>query len=396
MHDFLEGLMPGRENIIYWKNGLGIRVNKKSSVYVVKYYFAGKARWRKLASTKLITQDKAEQIAEQIKAHAQHGIDPEPLIVTLLDLQGLPKNSGISWKKFRSIYIDDIRERLESWQKVESRLRRHTAIWDNRALLSITKTDIKDLHKLITKGVPGRKGTPTEANRLLEDLSAAFKFAIEENFVGSTFQNPAKGVKRNKIDTDVTFIRKDQMKRIGVEIDKLPDSYQKWCIKLDFYLGLRISNCRMFRWEWIDMEEGLIYLPKGVMKRRTEHVLPITTPVRRLLESIPRKPDSPFVFPGKMNGTCIARVDKHWKKIRKAAGLEHLTVHSIRHTAGSWLLHQTGDQNLVGKVLHHSTQEATRIYAQHDTESIRSPMEDYALRMEAYLENPDRSDARAQ
>lgn len=362
--------------------GLGVRHNKSGALtYICKYYFSGKAYSQKLAPFELLTIQQARDIVRKIKHHATNGIDPRPLWPSFLELVELPKNNrGITWKRMRKIYVIHARETKSSWKKDESRLRRHTAFyWDNRSLFSITNEDVKTLFKKLSKT------TPIEANHLLEDISSLYRVAKEQGFLSLNHANPTHGIKRNKKTKGIKFIRKDQMAKIAAAIHAMPKSYQLYCIMLDFYLGLRISPCKQLRWDWIDFEQEIIYLPASVMKNGEEQNLALTAPAKRLLEQIPRKDGSPFVFPGKSWGAPIATVQKQWAQIRKAAGCPNLTVHSIRHTVGSWLQHQTGDLKLVGEVLHHKSLKSTEIYANHFVGTVRSPFEIYALSVERYL-----------
>ncbi|MEY6433299.1 tyrosine-type recombinase/integrase [Thioalkalicoccus limnaeus] len=72
---------------------------------------------------------------------------------------------------------------------------------------------------------------------------------------------------------------------------------------------------------------------------------------------------------------------KPWNQVRKAAGVEDVRLHDLRRTVGSWLA-QSGDSlHLIGRVLSHSNQSTTGVYARFGEDSVRAALEQHGARI---------------
>jgi len=91
-----------------------------------------------------------------------------------------------------------------------------------------------------------------------------------------------------------------------------------------------------------------------------------------VLESIPRTPGSPWVFPGRFPGTHLVDLQGPWKIIRKRAGLEDVRIHDLRHTFASQALALGESLTMIGKLLGHTQVQTTARYAHLARNSIQS------------------------
>ena len=51
----------------------------------------------------------------------------------------------------------------------------------------------------------------------------------------------------------------------------------------------------------------------------------------QVLSALPRRPDNPWVFPGRVRGTRLRTLNASWQVVRKEAGLEDVRLHDLRH-----------------------------------------------------------------
>jgi len=134
----------------------------------------------------------------------------------------------------------------------------------NRKLSQIGQEDIfkfRDKVKSTPKQNGGGEVTDSTVNRALAGLRRIFNFAVlrkhmEENpfpaiAKSGLFYSEAKGLRN--------FFTEKQMNEI---IEASPKWLQPM-ILTSFYTGMRQSEVLGLKWEWIDLDEGVIYLPSS-------------------------------------------------------------------------------------------------------------------------------------
>ena len=109
----------------------------------------------------------------------------------------------------------------------------------------------------------------------------------------------------------------------------------------------------------------------------------LTQPCRRaapaavgLLETLPRRNDSPWVFPGgDRNGRLSGGLDRAWRIVRASAGLEDVRLHDLRHSFASRALALGETLPMIGKLLGHHDIETTARYAHLAQDSVQEAAE---------------------
>ena len=91
----------------------------------------------------------------------------------------------------------------------------------------------------------------------------------------------------------------------------------------------------------------------------------------------PEKP-SEYVFPplrDKGETLHLSQPARPFDRICKRAGIEGVTIHDLRRTAGAWLAANGASIPMIGKMLGHADLRATQIYARLDLNPVRVAME---------------------
>ena len=88
----------------------------------------------------------------------------------------------------------------------------------------------------------------------------------------------------------------------------------------------------------------------------------LNAPALALLHGIPRLVDNPFVICGERPGRHLANIEKPWRRIRKAAKLDDVRLHDLRHSFAS-VAASGGQRVIIGKMLGHSKASTTQRYA---------------------------------
>lgn len=365
--------------------GLGVRVTPKGrQTFVLKYQLNGKAYWIRIAAVELMTLDAARKLAIRMKLLAKSGQDPSMLLDQHLSDNQLSKTNSLTFGKFQKIYIEDhAKEFKSSWKKDQQRINDFfLPAWRERSLSSLTREDVSQAHKLINK-----KHGPIAANRAIETLSKMFNLAVFWGHLPDSFSNPTKGVKRYPEVARERFLTKEEIKRICIVLKDYPQKVAVEAIKLDLYTGLRVGTLLKLRWDWIDWDENTIAIPARADKTKRAQYLPLNQPAMRLLKRLQLSGSlSPFVFPGRLSGSHLTRIDKDWRKICQLANVKDATPHDMRRTVGSWVIQTTGNYAVVGKILNHTNQSTTAIYSRFAQDDIRSALDSFGLKMALHLE----------
>src|SRR5271169_4423074 len=70
------------------------------------------------------------------------------------------------------------------------------------------------------------------------------------------------------------------------------------------------------------------------------HLLPLPESAVSILESLPSRELSEWIFPGSGSTGHLAEPKKAWQRIRGRAGVPYVRIHDLRRTLGSWLAAQ--------------------------------------------------------
>jgi integrase len=146
----------------------------------------------------------------------------------------------------------------------------------------------------------------------------------------------------------------------------------KWKLILEMaaIMGMRRGEIRNLRWDYLDMPEAVIRLPKEATKTRRGRTVPVEPQILEALRALEplMRPTSPWVFP---NSEDAARpmnpTDRTWRRIQKRADVKG-KFHWLRHSNVSWAVRGGFAPKLVQKTRGMSSQVMDRIYTHADNE----------------------------
>jgi site-specific recombinase XerD len=120
--------------------------------------------------------------------------------------------------------------------------------------------------------------------------------------------------------------------------------------------GLRLTECMSLRQDCVDLEARELRVAGKGGKRR---VVPLLESTAGALASYlnERRPDPPFVFPGRTRTghAEIYNVEKTLKRACLRAGVEPFTPHQLRHLYATEMLRNGAKLEVVGRILGHSS-----------------------------------------
>ena len=154
--------------------------------------------------------------------------------------------------------------------------------------------------------------------------------------------------------------------------------------------GARKSELLQAQWVHVDWDRSELKIPDT--KAGRVHYIPLSGPALALLREIPKAEGNPFILVGRgprgataeekaKTPTHLVNISKPWNRVRKAAGVEDVRLHDLRRTVGSWLAQSGNSLHLIGRVLNHSNQSTTAVYARFGEDSVRAALEQHGAKI---------------
>ena len=91
--------------------------------------------------------------------------------------------------------------------------------------------------------------------------------------------------------------------------------------------------------------------------------VPLAPSAVRLLASLPRDEDNPWVIAGKLPGSYLTDLQHPWRRIRERVELPDVRIHDLRHSFASRALALGEGLPMIGKLLGHTQVQTTARYA---------------------------------
>jgi site-specific recombinase XerD len=99
------------------------------------------------------------------------------------------------------------------------------------------------------------------------------------------------------------------------------------------------------------------------------------------------KDDYDYVFINKQRGKPYTTIQKVWSRLRKAADLEHVRIHDLRHQYASFLVNSGRTLYEVQQILGHSTSKVTQRYSHLTTATLQDAAGSAAVRISEAMKN---------
>jgi len=246
-------------------------------------------------------------------------------------------------------YAKDIRERVENHLLPEV---------GNHPL-----EDIKPTHMRVALKQIEAKGLMETLKRSKQYASRIFRYGVGMGYCES---DPVRDLpsdifkKQDKTNFNHLTDRKDLFQLLNAIDSYVGDVSIRTALQLAPHLFLRPNELAGLRWDEVNLENSLIVIQAERMKKKREHLVPLSKQAKGLIESmLVFKDGNEFVFPSPM------RKARHINGQSLNVGLHSLgfkgmqTTHGFRHTA-STLLNENGfNGDYVEKQLAH--EEANKV-----------------------------------
>lgn len=370
---------PEARRFVIWdtdKPGFGLRVEPSGhKSFIVRYRANGGGRnapRRQMLVRgrpgEVLTADDARKAANRILAVVALGNDPQGALaakrqeLTVAGLCDLYLAEGVETKKASTLATD------------RGRIGRHIKpLLGARLISEVTSADVARFMRDVANGktaadvktkprgraiVEGGKGT---AARTVGLLGGIFTFAVKQRYLEA---NPVRGVERYKDRKGERFLSAKELAALG---DTLRAFEAKGAnrsaiaiIRLLTFTGARKSEIAALRWSEVDIERACLRLADS---KTGAKVIMLGPPALAILSALEPVEGSPFVFPAEAGGGVFQGTEKVWPKLRKAAKLDDVRLHDLRHSFASAAVAAGDSLPLIGKLLGHADVKTTARYA---------------------------------
>lgn len=371
---------PSKGNRIIFDSelpGFGVRITAKGAKSFILNYRTtdGIERRYTIGSTTVWNVGTARKEAEELKRRirSEH-FDPlkelekrrtDVKMNELCDMfinEHLPKKSFNTARDYRQLIDTYIRPKLKHEPVAELQFRQ-----------------VNDLFGEITK-----QGKLTTANRAMSVLSKMFAEAKKRGWAS---HNPTEGVEKNEEVKRERFLDSDELDRLLGALAGLEDQEAANIFRLILLTGARKTEVLAAKWSMFDLKAGTWTKPSHHTKQRKSHNVPLSAPARQLLSEIREaagEDRGQYVFPAHFASTkqttkipkpYRVNVKNQWAAVLKAAKLEDLHIHDLRHSFASFLVSEGMSLPLIGRLLGHTQAQTTHRYAHLALDPLRAATE---------------------
>lgn len=355
----------------------GLRVRTSGvKTFIVQYRAGGRVRKLTLGQYGPMTVEEARKSAKRKLGKVADGADPAEErdagrdAPTVEDLMALYLERHAPKKQPRSVAED---RRL---------FEHHLApAFGRRLVSSVTRGDMDTLHAKLREA-------PFQANRVLSLASKLFNLAEHWGY-RAPGTNPCRGVERYREERRARFLSEAELARLGAALadaegrgTELPSAIA--AVRLLLLTGARRGEVLDLQWEHVDFERRCLRLPAS---KTGAKIVTLNTPALEVLNTLKEAGvRSRYVIPGRRDDAPLVGLPRAWQRLQKAAGLEGVRLHDLRHSFAATAAGGGTSLHVIGALLGHSQAATTKRYAHLSDDPRQQAAEAAGSRLAAALD----------
>ena len=343
------------------------------------YRRLGKDKMRGLGSYRHVGLDEAREMAGQYRAMLRQGEEP-------------PKSRGAVQKKDQGRTFAQLNERYltehqDSWREPE----RAARIWRNSLRdyaykiigeKDVKDIDVKDMHAILS---PIWLAKHPLAKKVRWRLGAVLAYAaaldlrddIDLTRSGGKLDKLLPKAKRVHVVEPHESMSYTELPVFMGELRKRP-GVSSTALEFLILTGARTGEVLKATWDQMDLDEAIWNAPASIMKAGRAHRVPLSPDAVALLKSLPRDPDSDFVFiSASRSGEPMSNMAMT-QLLKRMDRKDGVTVHGFRSTFRTWSAEECLDipREIAEAALAHSVGGVEGAYQRGDYFNIRRALMD--------------------
>lgn len=222
----------------------------------------------------------------------------------------------------------------------------------------------------------GKVGIPATADKWLAIVSSVYGWAQERGLVSD---NPCKGIQKAfnaKEGSRNTYLHGEPLLRFWRALETDADRDVRDLLLLALYTGQRKGNVLSMAWDHVDLAAGFWTIPASQTKQKKSQTNALGSQACEILAVRHKSAGGPWVFPASRGDGHMteSRPRDAWERITKAADIEGMRIHDLRHTAGSWLARLGSNTAVRQKALGHQTSAMAEKYSHLELDPVVDAM----------------------
>ncbi|WP_322867739.1 tyrosine-type recombinase/integrase [Aquicoccus sp. G2-2] len=377
----VEGFEIRASDYLVWDRdmrGFGIRIYPSGKkTYLVQYRSGRRTRRITIGQHGVLTAEEARHSAKRLLGDVARGLDPSA------DKQAkrcAPTVAGLC-DRFLEEYVDQHCKptTARDYRSIIRRFIRPKL--GPLPIGEVTRADVVAFHHAL-------RSTPYQANRAASMLSKLFNLA-EDWGLRQAGSNPARRIKKFREEEKKRYLSDDEQMRLGnVLADVLEEGSESLpavsAILLLIFTGCRLNEILTLRWDYVTTHH--LELPDSKTGRRR---IPLPREAYDILADLPRRENNPFVILGDTETGHLINLQKPWRRIRHAAGLDEVRLHDLRHTYASVAMKDGIDPFTLKEIMGHKNLQTTLRYAHLADDAVQRAAGSVASRLAGALKAKD-------
>ena len=229
-----------------------------------------------------------------------------------------------------------------------------------------------------------RPVSPAMIRRELVVLSAALHHALDNGRLTSVPKIPMPAVESHR----TRYLERDEIERL---IANCVEPHIKLFVTLAINTGARKGALLEMRWSQVDFTNRIVYLnPEGrIQTHKRRAIVPMNDVLCDVLRKMKRQREveaeemsletnqliKPCDYVVAYRNAQVANIRTGFRMACERAGITGVTPHTLRHTAGTLMALAGIDLFLIAKVLGHSVQKTTELYAHFRPDYLRGAVD---------------------
>lgn len=341
--------------------GFKVQVTKSGrKTFYLRYTFRRSKRAARIGEFPAMNVADARKKALAMRALLDSGQDPQ---AERDEMAAMPTFREFSQNQ----YLPHAFQTKRSAKGDEGMLRVH--VWPRFGSRKLHEIETHEIQVYLNE--MARKRSKATANRHHSLIARMFKLAVIWRVVE---RSPCGGLVKFREDKRAErFLSPAEIGRFVASLEQDENPVIASALKLLLLTGLRRNEVIKARWDQVDLDAKLLYLPKTKAGKPRYAVL--NSVAYELVKGLPSRGKSPWLFPARSGDRPIENPKSTLLRVLERAAIDPMRTHDLRHSFASTAINAGATLAEVQGLLGHSSSAMTERYAHLAQDNVRRASE---------------------